>query len=231
VFERVRVRRALGEGAGAPEVLRRSGGSLVDRSAADFLAGHARIHSGLVAELDWSGFDAGNYGHRLALFALAAMMGGRSHLAGRDQRRDMLAALGDADFRRGSAGRVIFERRGSRLFIGREDRDIPEMEIAPGQAVEWDGRFEIRNKAGATIRVGKGGFPLVGVPLPPTLPALVGKRATASQPSLKSGDPGDVEITPMIAFAHRFLTADRLELANKLAFLGGLNQFPMMPFA
>jgi hypothetical protein len=126
---------------------------------------------------------------------------------------------------------VILDRRGRSLFIGREVRGLPRVEIEPGAAAYWDNRFHIANNGDGAALIAAGDFqahPLVGPPLIDSLPKGVFRRATMSVPRLISGDSKAMSVRIVIPQCEHFLPSSRVELANSLASVAGLEHFPSL---
>lgn len=226
-FERARIRQMLATTRSDSETT----GDAADlsREAARLIGAAVRFHRGHVAEVDLGAFSPADPGHRLALLSLAAFLGGRSYLAGKGSADRIFEFLVERHGGRLAAERVILDKRGQSLFIGREARGLSSIELAPGGAVYWDGRFHLANEGGSLAVIGAGtGRPLIDPPLPGELPKTVLGRAEATMPRLISGDPGAIRVRPVIAQFEHFLPASRLELAEALAQLAGLEPFPSL---
>jgi hypothetical protein len=80
-----------------------------------------------------------------------------------------------------TAGRVVFDRRKSGLYLYREARDLPQIELQPGERL-WDGRFRVRNTGSDRIAVHAGGetAELRARLIAAGLPEPVAKRAVKS---------------------------------------------------
>ena len=108
------------------------------------------------------------------------------------------------------------------------------MTVEPGETVVWDDRFRIENRGleAATVGTrdsGRGGCALISNDLPANLPGAVRLRVEATEPMLLDGRLGELSTRPIIAAFDRFLPLRMLEIANALAFLGGLDHFPGLP--
>ena len=55
-----------------------------------------------------------------------------------------------------TAGRVVFDRRRSGLYLYREARNLPDLVIQPHQKAIWDGRFIVTNIGAEPLMVGGG---------------------------------------------------------------------------
>ena len=79
-----------------------------------------------------------------ALGALAMFAGGLSRPPAQpelDNLRSWASAAVDGDAR--TLGRCVFRRLGGGLHIWRENRDLAEVEIRPGETLAWDNRYRI----------------------------------------------------------------------------------------
>jgi tRNA(Ile)-lysidine synthase len=198
-----------------------------------FLLDNTVIHSARVAVFDLSQFLPSNPAKLDAIRHLAALMGGRTHLAAAETSRRIADFLANPDQHRLTAERVVFDRRKHLLYIIRERRSLPVVAVAPGATALWDNRFRIENQGeqpavvGARI-AGQPARALIG-DLPASLPGAVRQRVEATQPMLIEGCPDHLIVKPIIAQFDRFLPLQKLAIANALAFLGGLDHFPGLP--
>jgi tRNA(Ile)-lysidine synthase len=241
IFERVRVRKALSLGDdvwGTPLCLAGHRGVpqaqvLLSYDIADFLIATATLHSALVAVVDLAACSPQNSAHLAAIRHLAAMLGGRTHAAGRETGARIAQFLATPDAKRLTAERVVFDKRRRQLYLTRERRSLPEMVIDPHSTAVWDNRFRIRNTGNTPVRIGvrgeEQGEPLLPLSLPQNLPPGIRQRALAAEPVLLSGSPQNLTLEPVIAQFDRFLPLRLLLVANALAFLLGLDHFPGLP--
>lgn len=133
-----------------------------------------------------------------------------------------------------TAERVVFERRKGLLYITRERRGLPEATIMPGAWAVWDNRFRIHNKGKIAVRVSARGtnqafVPLLAGDIGDDVPKAVRQRIGETEPVLLAGRAETLAVEPIIANFDRFLPLDLLQIANALAFLGGLDHFPTLP--
>jgi tRNA(Ile)-lysidine synthase len=234
MFERVRVRKARVETAPVPDfaalaVARRA---LADEAAA-FLSDHAAIHASRVAELSMDEFEPGNLAHLMALMHLAAFIGGREHVTGRQTSGRIVELLSGGGNVRFAAERVVFDRRKDRLYLVRERRLLPEITIAGGDSGVWDHRFRIGNPGHAPVTIAargasEEGEPLLAGRLPP-LPKAVSQLARQTEPMVIGGQATTLFVEPVIANFDQFLPVELFEIANVLALLGGLAHFSSVP--
>jgi tRNA(Ile)-lysidine synthase len=229
IFERVRVRQGL-----ASETLELDSNgdyAAISREAAEFILSAVQLHPGHVAEFDLDSLSPADPSHRLAMLSLVAFLGGRDHLAGKETATRIFDFLARGEGMRLAAERVILDRRGRSLFIGREARGLPQVVIAPGEAVYWDNRFHIMNRGEALAQIAAGdleAYPIGDLPQANRLPNSVYHRARITIPRLISGDPAAIRIRTIIPQCEHFLPASRFELANSLAFVAGLEHFPSL---
>jgi tRNA(Ile)-lysidine synthase len=117
-------------------------------TAAAYVDAHVRMPLPLLFELPLPvDDDAGN----LVLATLIAVAGGQPHLPGQEQ----LERLRDALLTKNavSLGRTVVERRRQALYIGRDRRNLPALQLPPGDSVDWDGRFRVVNGSSAVVTI------------------------------------------------------------------------------
>lgn len=230
-FERVRIRKSLSADADAAE-------GIVDADrtgeTARFLLASTVVHFARVAVLDLGGYLPDDPAHLRAVRHLAALMGGRTHLAGGEMSGRLARFLAGTEEMRLTAERVVFDRRKHLLYLVRERRSLPVTTVAPGASALWDGRFRIENHGdqpaviGVRDAAGRGQM-LLTEPLPDDLPGAVRQRIHATEPMLLDGRLAGLSVGPVIAQFDRFLPLPMFEVANALAFLTGLDHFPGLP--
>jgi tRNA(Ile)-lysidine synthase len=225
-FERVRVRQSLDLGSIVPPVADRSATAI-----AAFLMAHAVIPAGRLAVLDLAHIQQGDRTGLDALRHLAAMIGGRVHLGGRDATQLLAHVLASDAPGQVAVERVVCDRRHDRLFVVRERRGLPTLTIAAGGSAVWDGRYRVANHADVpvTISASHAGPMILPGSLPADLPGRVRQLAETTEPRLIAGPAGGLVTRPIIAQFDRFLPIRMLEIANALAFLSGLDHFPGLP--
>lgn len=250
-FERVRVRQALkgemlhGEGSSSADVLAagRARFSSSER-AARLIDRHMQGFEGLVAKVDPSlvADEAGSDFLR-AVLSVASVAGGRSHLPGRETAGRLAAFLKDPEGGRMTAGRVVFDRRKSGLYLYREARDLPQVELQPGQAALWDGRFLVTNTGLDRIAVHAGGelgerrARLIAAGLPEPVARRAVKSAIGFSPVAQASYRSDAGVslppTPCvqthIGLYDTFLPCFDLMMANSIATLFGRDNYPAPP--
>lgn len=228
-FERVRIRQS-GALSGMQVTERRPNQNVL---SAQFVRDSVKVHGGAVAVVDLRNCHPRQQPCWTALETIAAILGGRQHGAGGDTGRMIMDKLaGSADFR-ATASRCLFNRRGSTLYLCREDRGLPQVTIAPGASALWDGRYEIVNGGTGEAVVGAGRAAIAAPPLLPTrpadaLPRAVGQCALASIPRLIEGEAARLKVRRVLSPFDKFLPALKLELANSLAVAFELEQFPLL---
>jgi len=225
-FERVRVRKALDPDDYVPPA--------DDRSAAviaAFLLAHVVIPQGRLAIVDRGTDWRGTKVELDAIRHVAAMIGGRVYPGGRGPTQALADFLASDTATRLAVDRVVCDRRRDRLFIVRERRGLPVTVVAPGETSVWDGRYRIVNESDCDVRIGAAaaGEAILAGPLSADLPASVRRQLAATEPRVLDGPSEGVVAVPIIAQFARFLPLRMLEIANALAFLGGLDHFPGLP--
>lgn len=150
-YERVRARYALSESEiGIPAISRFA--ELCGRlrrldceSVCEFLQSTMVINNGPVYELEHEElFELPPGAAVLAIRVLVAIAGGREHFIS-----DEFACL-ILDMETGSrktAGYCVVEKRGKQLLVYRENRNLPFVQIEPGDRKMWDGRLLVENNS------------------------------------------------------------------------------------
>lgn len=231
-FERVRVRTSE-----APS--RKAGNGLWNaRSRAHSSAGaaallerHVRVHAGLVAEISLAmASRCRDADWQRALLALAAVIGGRAHLLPAETVDRLARFLEQAAPGRLTAGRVVFDRRSTGLYLYREARGLTDLRLEAGDTGVWDGRFLVRNRGeGAVAVAAEGGRGvqqqrLIAAGLPPG----VAGRASLSAPHLLSADIKNAvtaTIEPRIGLYDTFLPGFDRIMADRIAGLFGRERY------
>lgn len=245
-FERVRVRQALNESGSSSGDILAAGRARLGSSvrAAALLARHVQGFDGLVARVDPAlSADMANPDRARALLSIAAVIGGRHHLAGRETAARLVAFLSDAEGRRMTVGRVVFDRRKSGLYLYREARDLPQIELQPGESALWDGRFLVTNSgtdrmafhaAGETAELRTR---LIAAGLPEPVAKRAAKAAmgfsAAAEASPHFDAAAPLQPTPCvethISLYDTFLPCFDLMMANSIAALFGRDPYPILP--
>lgn len=235
-YERVRTRLALAAEAVSIEQEIRQAGERRQRlsdAAADLLRRHATLRAGVLAQIEPEGLRADHEVLRHALAALSSTLGGREHGLRRDSMNRVMAFLADGLPGRITAGRVIFDLRREGLYLQRENRGLPSMEVAPGATLVWDGRYRIRNGSSALVHVHpqvgeRGGGSGLFDGVPPSIAA----RARAVLPQAEGTDnPAckTIAVEPVLAPFERFLPQFDVNLGAALADMLGCDVFPPLP--
>ncbi|WP_176085528.1 tRNA lysidine(34) synthetase TilS [Martelella sp. HB161492] len=161
----------------------------------------------------------------LVVRSLVAVCGGRVFAAGRDVRERLVGLALSAGDGRMTAGRCVIAKKSDRLFIVRETRDLPVLDLAPGESACWDARFVITNHTAGPVCV----RPWAESDAPqamPAVPAFVATLLQRSLPVLSAGDgggealqAGNIRVEPYLAPYENFLPLFDLALANAIAAL------------
>nr|WP_245582413.1 tRNA lysidine(34) synthetase TilS [Neorhizobium lilium] len=234
-YERVRMRQALATEAlsvsreifEAGERRRR-----LSEEAAGFLRRHATLQQGVLAHIGPAGLDEPQDVLRHGLAALAAVLGGREHGLRRESLDRIMAFVGARRPGRITAGRVIFDMRREGLYMQRENRGLPSVDVLPGEDTVWDGRYRIDNASDDVLRIASMATDReAGAKLFPDVPPSVAFRAMSVMPKLESlagALSGRVRMEVMAPF-ERFLPSFDLEMARQIGVLLGCNDFPLSP--
>ena len=230
-FERVRVRRDL-ETTRLP-VLQAQCRAPLAREAARFLQSSARVHGWQVAEIELPQAELSPARH-FAILYLAAVIGGRSHVAGREVREKLRLLLETGEPFRFTAERVLFDRRKNRLYLSREERNLPHVGIPSGGQAVWDSRFRICNERDEAVTVVPAAHAgdavhLLETALPDTLPRSIRARMERIAPALRGRSAEGLLVEPVLAPFAEFLPIDLAELADALAIRFGMAHFPKLP--
>lgn len=235
-YERARIRQKLAAAEGQGATLSAGGADRrqdLSDAAALLLCAHATGYAATVVKIEPAGLAGDPAVLRHALAHLSAVIGGRRHPPGRDSMDRVLAFVATGLPGRVTAGRVMFDRRRDGLFLLRENRDIPQIELAPGANTVWDGRVQMHNPfdAPVSIAAAPGGLP------PPAfaeLPSGIAARAARILPRVEMSLSGQ-EVTklvlkqPALGPYDRFLPRFDLRLANQIAALLGRDAYPPPP--
>lgn len=236
-YERVRTRMAIEgtplafDGDAATGRIRLSG------AAANLLRATATVRHGTIVRLAPEAFDADADVLRHTLAFLLAVLGGRSYLPASDQMDRVTAfALAPAHGRM-TAARTLAWKRNDGLYLMRENRNLPQVTVAAGQAALWDDRFLIANGGVEEIRIGPG--PALPVDdddrsVPRTLarhrarvlPHVISPEGGAH---LATANAGPLKVEPVLAPFDHFLPVFDLAVADVLAALLGRRPYPFAP--
>ncbi len=239
-FERVRIRQAGRDSAGqAPEAILRDAVSrrlTSDRAVAQLFTDRVRFHAEIAAEIACADGEVTDLPGQRLLVLLAATLAGKPHPIGQETAARLFQSLGTGHPGATTAGGCVFERRGGRLFVYRERRNLPPpMILAPGQALIWDGRFAIGNRGTRALTLAAGGDPalvrrLTAAGLPPGVAGRVAKAAPDLRfPDGAAADPAAFSRTPVIAPYDTFLPRFDLMIAQSIAAQLHRAPFPTCP--
>lgn len=235
-YERVRIRRQLAAaGPSAAVVQRAESRDIVSRTAAELVRRHAELCAGSVLRLAPAALDAPQPELRYALGGLLAIMGGSIHRPSADTMDRLMTGIAAGGVFRATAARCVIELRRDGLYICREDRNLPGIDLPPGATAVWDGRFRIVNGTAAMVRIAGGDEAMsdgAGTDLPPRLAALgrrSGPRVRPAETDAPSTEPQSLAVTPFFPHFEHFLPVYDLALANAIAALFGRKAFPAPP--
>ncbi len=235
-FERVRTRKHLAEaGAEAATTWDAVSRARSSAKAAEWLRLHARVHENLIVHIAETAVGTcADIDCRRALLAMAGVVGGRTHPLAADTAARVMAFLERSELGRLTAGRVVFDRRATGLYLYREVRDLPPLTLAPGEASIWDGRFVVRNVGNGLVKVGvRDGSGLQQQRLiAAAVPPGVAKRAALCAPHIVSTDHNCVakaDVEPHICPYDTFLPGFDLIMAEMIAGLFGRQPYVRSP--
>ena len=236
-FERARLRqKPMSRGAGVMNPASEERFHSSGRCAA-FLERSVQLYGGLAAHIGNSGLEkAEDRDSFRALLTLAAVLGGREHLAGKETTARIRLFLGGAG-QRMTAGRVVFDRRRDGLYLYREARGLPVMQLAPGKTCNWDGRFRVSNGGSGDLMLSAPGDarPVAAALAAAGLSEAIAKRAAHASLSVSRGDavldplPENVTVEPLLAPFDAFLSRFDLAMADALAHLAGRAPYVSCP--
>ncbi len=230
-FERVRVRlakrpyRLEGRQIALAALHRESRASAI----ADLIGAFGRNWMNVLFCLDrrWPHCETELAAHALA--ELTALAGGRAFLPGREQIERLHAFLDAGKPGRLSIGRAIVDIRRNTVFTYRDNRDLPDCLLQPGERTVWDGRFVIENRdPQSALRISAAGeVQHAAVPAcDERIPQALRRRAGASLPVIcRAGEGVEGQAQPTASIQRRiprhdtFLPAFDLKLADAMASL------------
>jgi tRNA(Ile)-lysidine synthase len=238
-FERVRVRQALHEDAPSAIDQFMAAAEARCRSSlrvADLLERHVAVFGRLAARIDPAlPGDMSDPDWRRAILSLTAVIGGRQHLPGRETAARLAAFLAEGADGRMTAGRVVFDRRRSGLYLYREARNLPEIVVRPRQKAIWDGRFIVSNigEEPLTVAGGVDTREFAARPIAAGLPEAIVKRAAKSAPVFSAAGQGALSYEPLvessIGLYDTFLPRFDLMMADSIAALLGRDRYLAPP--
>jgi tRNA(Ile)-lysidine synthase len=238
-FERVRVRARIATSQGMPTPLcngrQRAASSA---RAAALIEKRIRVHEALVAEI--SARHAGEIDDadwRRALLTVASVLGGRDHMPARATVQRLSQFLRSGEPGRMTAGRVVFDRRASGLYLYREARNLPGLAVGPGGQGIWDGRFTVKSGGTAvTVAADASGRLWTQRLIDAGLPTGIAKRGSTVAPEIASTDgaglafgeaPAKVEYH--IPLYDTFLPGFDRIMADAVAVSFGRDRYPAPP--
>lgn len=192
--------------------------SRISAAAAEIISRHVTMPVPLLFEMDLA-LQAEEEAFQLAVMTLMAVAGGRTHLPGQAQIENVWPKLAaDAPDFRLSLSRTVLERRRNRLFICRDNRNLPgESALAAGAVVAWDDRFRVENNGSISVRLLAGAAQEENLDIPPR----VLSRALASLPAVSACTEedcgGTVVIQPILKIFDEVLPRFDILLANALS--------------
>lgn len=233
--ERARTRQNLGGEAVSPAAIDAAAShrAAISEAAARLLSMHAQVHHSVLMHIDADAFRADPMVLRYLLSVSAAVLGGREQGLAADNLQRILSFCRVGEPGRMTAGRVVFDFRRTGLFLCRERRGIPALQVAPCETANWDGRFRVANTSNETVSL----LPVEttrqeAIEQFPAVPASVALRASQVMPYpvLAGGELGSFSCKPILAPFDRFLPQFDLTFAAALAKLFGCDGFPTTPF-
>ncbi len=230
-FERVRVRQAIGENMASDRDQFIAAATARRRSServAELLALHVTGFGALAMRIDpVLAENLADPDSRRAVLSLAAVIGGRSHLTGRETVVRLASFLSGGQDGRVTAGRVVFDRRRSGLYLYREGRGLPELTVTPSDIAIWDNRFLIVNSGAEPLVVtaGADATRLHAGPIAAGLPQAIVKRAAISALNFLGDMPPEISVEAVIGLYDTFLPRFDLIMADALAVLLGRDRF------
>lgn len=229
-YERVRMRMALsGGGAAGPDAsaaARRR--ERLSCAAAEWVTTHVALYGGVTARIEPCSLQAPEDVLRFALSGLLATLGGRENGPSYSAMTRLVALLRSGEAGRMTIGRVLAVCRRDGVFLMREQRDLPVIDIAPGECGIWDGRFLVRNTSPAWVTVApEHALPEVtGCRMFTDIAPSLARRAAAVLPRIVAVEKGAIVVLePRIAPYDLFLPVFDLAFAGSLAQLFGREAF------
>lgn len=239
-FERIRFRQTGAEiaGSGAGDALVDANFRRVkaDAAVSRLLTDRVRLHAATAADIALADLDVTDFDWQRLLAVLTATLAGKPHAMGQETAARLFTALGTRTPGASTAGGCVFERRGGRLFIYRERRNLPPaMTVEPGKALIWDGRFRIDNHGATDITLIAGADRGLAEKLTAgSVPPGVAGRIAQASPATRLSDgttagPSAFSITPVIAPYDTFLPRFDMMIAQSMAAHFHRAPFPTCP--
>lgn len=204
----------------------------LSQAAACLLAEHATFHRAALMHLLPPALNAESAILRYALWACAAVVGGRDQGPTQDAMQRVMGLVAAGVPGRLTAGRVVFDLRRGGLFLCRESRDLPVLTVEPAATVVWDERFRVTNNGKVAVTVEPSTMERQDAQAVfANAPSSVAVRAARSVPKVHatSGEDPEVTLAPMLAPFDRFLPQFDFELGRTMAELAACDNFPPLP--
>ncbi|OLP53622.1 tRNA lysidine(34) synthetase TilS [Rhizobium rhizosphaerae] len=163
---------------------------------------------------------------------LAAALGGRTTVSGRDTLARLMAFLDDQTPGRMTAAGTVFDRRRQGLYLYREARGLTGAILAPGATLLWDGRLSVTSQADHPLILSAGlqGLIVADVDVPPGVVARAARaQLRVSRRSGEPADPASWQAEPCLGLYDTFLPCFDLRIASEIARLVGRKPFPELP--
>jgi tRNA(Ile)-lysidine synthase len=224
-FERVRLRQER-KGADKDRRAHESVEAGRERTAragalADFIGARAGLEQDAIFVLEAAGADRTLL--LQATSALATLAGGGHYLPDADATARLDQFLLADDRKRITVGRALIEKARGRLYLCREWRSLPSLQVEAGAAGCWDRRFFIRNGrlSAVTIAAADREDPAF-LEACESVPGAVRRAAMRSRPSASGWRSQEqIAIERRIGLYDTFLPVFDLTLANAIARLVG----------
>ena len=244
-YERARVRKTLAGGPQSNTEDRTTPESRhqISHAIATFLFRHAEVLNQTITIVDRSACQGDLSGAR-ALAILLAIMGGRSHVPGRDLIAKLTSTLHSDASMTLTLSRSVLTFRKDKIYITRELRDLQELTLDTGQTGIWDNRFFIQNRGPETLIVSAAVRRLNELPIElKQLPKSVVQRGLYARPCLggqrtihnyseetqKPSGRSEITVEPYFPLFDLFLPIFDLPVANCVSAMFGRTEFPPFP--
>ena len=239
-FERVRLRqiRAGAEreahAAEMAAIAKASAARLAqDCAVAALLDAHARrVGAGIVRLSPDLLMNADLPAVRRACGLLAAAMGGRVAMPGRETMGRLMDFLARQAPGRMTAAGAVFDRRYQGLYLYREARDLPSLTLPPGTTMLWDGRVSVTSHSERPLMLSA--MSQGRIDADEDVPSgVVGRAARAHLRVLAQtgalADAAEWHAEPCLRLYDTFLPCFDRMIAGKVACLVGRKPFPALP--
>ncbi|NTC83769.1 tRNA lysidine(34) synthetase TilS [Agrobacterium tumefaciens] len=236
-YERVRVRQSLSDSPPPFDAQAAVKRQAYSEKTAFFLQQNVEVFHATLARLSVEGLmpDLPEFRHGLAV--LIANLGGRAYFPAASSMDRVLQFLKTGENGRITVGRVLLDRRKDGLYLFREHRNMPELQVEAGGQGLWDDRFLVKNTSAFPVNIaaGRTGGIVDAAALFPAVPPGIAKQAMAILPQIatlvpgRASPEGAISIVPRLAPFDLFLPRFDLELANAIAVLFGRAAYPQPP--